>query len=455
MQFKYINVPLSIVEQRWFKNERAVRAWFFYAWNSIFSSSKTIKGHLFNLSQGELICTRSYVAKSLGIKESAAKSGTDSLRRTGTISVKQEVLAPKSSKNKLSHIYIKGVPVPTEPYLRLDLPVEASILWTTPNLLQLYIYMMCKAYREDTVIFGTKGRAKRVGAGDVVVKYKDIEEVLRMKEWRLKECFRQFEDIGAISPRERVANCGILVHLLLYPKHEKKPAVVRQTNNKPKPKKKTEEDARTINETPVTSAIKYLYFDLKRNKDVSRLNSLISFISENLPSEYPINILREAVDFYYQEYGSAYLEPKALLSFLLKYQKFKGPQVTESERQYALKKLGEKEAAIREESKAFIDAWETIARAYDVYISSGHLPTSTPDEIDKIYYQIWTANLKRHYVDASLLGDKRDHAAYLGAFFSTQSKDSMRKIFENEKNILFAEHDKSIREIEEQKARVI
>ena len=85
---KYINVPLSIVKKRWFKGENAVRAWFFYAWNALMSrydADVMVKGQTFHLTEGETICTRSHLPESLGIKDSMAKSSTDSLKRTGAI----------------------------------------------------------------------------------------------------------------------------------------------------------------------------------------------------------------------------------------------------------------------------------------------------------------------------------------------------------------------------------
>ena len=104
----YINVPLSIVNQRWFKSDKAVRAWFFMAWQALMpryeqNQTKSIKGKTFHLTEGELICTRSYLAKSLGINDSAAKCSTDKLKRTDTISIKQEILS-KDIKLSLIHI---------------------------------------------------------------------------------------------------------------------------------------------------------------------------------------------------------------------------------------------------------------------------------------------------------------------------------------------------------------
>lgn len=71
--------------------------------------------------RGETICTRSYLSESLGIKDSMAKSSTDSLKRTGAIAVKQEVISKdiNNAKNCVSRVAVNGIPTPNEPYVKM------------------------------------------------------------------------------------------------------------------------------------------------------------------------------------------------------------------------------------------------------------------------------------------------------------------------------------------------
>lgn len=226
----YLNVPYSIINQRWFRSEKAVRAWFFYAWHALFPESgksviKTIRKEKFNLKQGEMICTRSYLAKSLGIEDSAAKSSTDKLKRTGTIKVTQEVISKdieKAPKNKLSRIMVDGVPVPNEPYIKMPLPIKADLFWQEKVLAQIYIYLMCKAEHKEVFGIGTGHSELLLKAGDVLTSYATLIEDLRCTEYQVKKYLSYFEKNGTIT-RQRVGN-GILVHLNYYPQPKVKPA---------------------------------------------------------------------------------------------------------------------------------------------------------------------------------------------------------------------------------------
>ena len=226
----YLNVPYSIIDQRWFRSENAVRAWFFYAWHSLFpkrgkSVIKSIRKEKFNLKKGEMICTRSYLAKSLGIKDSAAKSSTDRLKRTSTIKVRQEVISKnieKAPKNKLSRVTVDGVPVPNEPYIKMALPIKVDLFWKEKTLAQIYIYLMCKAEHKEVFGIGTGHSELLLKAGDVLTSYATLIEELRCTEYQIKKYLSYFEKNGIIT-RQRVGN-GILVHMNYYPQPKVKPA---------------------------------------------------------------------------------------------------------------------------------------------------------------------------------------------------------------------------------------
>lgn len=219
---KYINVPLSIVKKRWFKGENAVRAWFFYAWNALMSrydADVMVKGQTFHLTEGETICTRSYLSESLGIKDSMAKSSTDSLKRTGSIAVKQEVISKdiNNAKNSVSRVAVNGIPTPNEPYVKMYFPVDVADFWSTPYLAQLYTYMVCNAWHENTWIVGTGCHAQQITPGDFLFSYEKVAKALKCNQWRFKELLKLLEKIGAITRVKRIGNRGVLIHLNLYP----------------------------------------------------------------------------------------------------------------------------------------------------------------------------------------------------------------------------------------------
>lgn len=359
----YINVPLSIIDQRWYKSEAAVRAWVFFAWQALLPrwdnhKTKIIKGKLFNLSEGELICTRNYLAKSLGLTDSTAKSNTDKLRRTKTISVKQEVLSkdPQARKNRLSRVTVNGVPVPSEPYIKMYFGVQPEVLWQTPGLAQLYIYMMCKAEHKPCYTVGTRHKAILLQPGDVVIKRSEVLAKLKCKEWQYKANLQILEDSGIISKVDKLGNNGLLLHLTYYPVHkDAQDAAQKPKQEDVKPSapvvaaapagnvsvsaapvatqttpaepvihaqaapQTTSQDISKIFQTPVTDAIKYLYIDLKHNKDIDRLNQIIQYVNSTLPDGYPIDRLRDAMDYYYKDHGSKYIDEHILEQYIAKY----------------------------------------------------------------------------------------------------------------------------------------
>ena len=313
----YLNVPYSIIDQRWFRSEKAVRAWFFYAWHALFPESgksviKTIRKEKFNLKQGEMICTRSYLAKSLGIEDSAAKSSTDRLKRTGTIKVRQEVISKdieKAPKNKLSRITVDGVPVPNEPYIKMPLPIKADLFWQEKVLAQIYIYLMCKAEHKESFGIGTGHSELLLKAGDVLTSYATLIEDLRCTEYQVKKYLSYFEKNGTIT-RQRVGN-GILIHLNYYPQPKVEPAekekaeklqqksarpttnhqhvsqqgqtVVAQRTVAPSPTPSSEQtrSANQNNADPLSTAIWY-YHNVRGWKNQERTREMINMLSPEL-----------------------------------------------------------------------------------------------------------------------------------------------------------------------------
>lgn len=499
---KYLNVPLSIINQRWFKSDNAVRAWFFYAWHALLPRwkehrRKTVKGKAFHLTEGEMICTRSYLANALGITDNAAKGSSDKLKRTEHISIRQEILSrgsenQKVGKYKVSRVKVNGVPVPKEPYIRVSIPGNVENMWNIPHLAQIYIYMMCAAEHEENYMFGSGGRAVHVSPGDMLLKHATILEKLKCKEWRLKEVWRYLEDHGAIEKLFRVGNRGFLVHLNYYPKKREK-ALKSGANSHIKAvdsSSKTLENSVSSNvplpsvpsptplssvgtapspcpsdailETPVTDALKYLFFKRKRNKDVGHLNEIIEYIDGNLPEEFPLERLREAMDLYYKEHGEKYIEPKTLLKSIRKYwaqwtQEGARRRESDRERWQLEKSLVE----IEKNERISLETWSLIARIFQKGSESMNYVNSLGEqEVYTAYHTLLEANRHGHYVDADRLekGAEREHpdtwnkklrrsADYIIEFLSSLGNAGFNALFEMERQRVMAAKEKARNEI--------
>lgn len=439
-QFKdYINIPLSIVDQKWFMSDEAVRAWFFYAWKAITpqvykTKGKRVKEKTFNLTQGETICTRTYLAKALNINMSSAKCSTDKLRRSGAINVNLESLSEgKNAWRWISRITVNGVPVPNEPYLKMDFPLDKEMFWTKPTIARIYVYMMCNAYHKDTCIIGTGYQPLYVGAGDMVLSYKKIESELECKEWELKNCLRLLESCGAISRVRRVGNSGVLIHLNLYhlakqqsktndvenkmkdvltelPKTEPSPTPsVNPVTVKKSTAKSSDQADKKILDTPVTEGIKYLFFDKKKNKDIDRLNDIISYVNENIPTDFPVEQLKAAMDYYFKEYGDEYIDCKKLVKTIVE---FKGVLDNKSitainGNEKRIVELNRKIAQEGDEYKAFGANWEVIGENFKRYMEKEDwINVLSPDTIYSMYHTLWCANLTGNFIERKLLERK-------------------------------------------------
>ena len=427
---KYLNIPLSIINQKWFGSDKAVRAWFFMARKALSKQTKNIKSKDFHLSQGEMICTRSYLSEKLGINDSSAKSCTDRLKRSGAINVRQELVSGSKSVtwNKVSRITVKGVPVPNESYVKMYFPVAEELFWEEPVLAQLYTYMICTAFYEDSYIIGTKNKAKKVSCGDVLLSYKKVLKCLKCKEWKLKRILCILESAGSITRMERVGNRGVLIHLNYYPEqHAKKKLknkeVVGPQQSQPsythsassenisveKKKKKSYNSDKKQNvailDTDVTEAISYLFFEKKKNKDIVHLNQVIEYVNNNMPANFPKEKLMGAMDYYFSKYGHLYVEGKYVVEAMIEFQKSLVKSSSNSKDKVSkIQELRRKMAEETENYNSYDANWKIVGENFKRYMEEKDwISTVEPGTIDSMYHTLWYANLKGKFVAAELL----------------------------------------------------
>ena len=466
---KYLNIPLSIINQKWFGSDKAVRAWFFMARKALGKQTINIKSKDFHLSQGELICTRSYLSETLGINDSSAKSCTDRLKRSGAINVRQEQVSGSKSVawNKVSRITVKGVPVPDESYVKMEFPVAEEQFWAEPVLAQLYTYMICTAFYEDCYIIGTKNTAKKVSRGDVLLSYKKVLKCLKCKEWQLKRILSILESAGSITRMERVGNRGVLIHLNYYPKQDakkklKNKEVVGPQQSQPsythsassenisvgeKKKKSYNSDKKqdvAILDTEVTEAISYLFSELKKNKNKVRLNEIIEYVDNNMPPNFPKEKLMDAMDYYYSKNRTAYIEEENVVEAMIEFQNSLVKSSSNSiDKERTEQELRRKMAEENEKYISYKADWKIVGENFERYMEEkDRISTVEPETIDSMYYTLWHANLGEKFVAAELLEkgicvnrpsswdeEIYKHANYIVRFFDcVGNKDELKRI---------------------------
>ena len=334
----FINIPFSIIDKRWFSDEMAVRAWIFLAARGVFSKSNptvSVKNKIFELQPGETLCTRSYLSKSLNIKDSNAKGVTDKLWRSKSI-YKQIELLDKGFRNKITRIKVEGIPVPNDPneaFLKVAMADDISIMWTVKHLAQLYIYLMLSANKFDKITIAG-GQILEVKRGELVISYTKIREDLKISEYYLKKTIHFLEGLGLLE-KSRCGNDGLFVKMKKYPaappkkeKIEEMPVGKTATEVPSKVNANTEIAAATLPiqhsvENPIqkglpaadwegwikNSATKAIVWYAQRRgwKDVDRINNIISDVGD---SGLDMTGLKDWLERLWKEYGNNVVDLK-------------------------------------------------------------------------------------------------------------------------------------------------
>ena len=344
--------------------------------------------------------------------------------------------------------------------------------------------MMCKAEYKEGYMVGAKGHAIRMEAGDMLINYKEILSALKCKEWKLKECLRTLKESGAISSKGRIGNKGILYHLTYYPQQnaERKMSPKSQANNEVVSQKKQSNhvmpttlhntasslvriENEQIIDTPVTEAVSYLFFDLKKNKEVSRLNQIIEYVNVNMPEGFPMERLKEAMDFYYKDFGGKYIQEGKVVEAITKFynqNKTTGFAVSYIERR--LKELNALLTTKQEEYNNFYYNWQLVDRAYEIFKENGCVDKIPEAKyIDCIYNALSFAVFRSSMYDTKILhstGEKQavndwndetcDKAASIESLFGKLGIDGLKDLERHIKDMFGADYAKSVKTINDE-----
>jgi hypothetical protein len=163
--------------------------------------------------------------------------------------------------------------------------------------------------------------------------------------------------------------------------------------------------SKEILDTPVTEAIKYLFFNKKKNKDIDRLNDIISYVNENMPADFPVEQLKPAMDYYFKEYGDDYIERKKVVKAIGEFKGLLARSLsTKANRESKIQELNRQIAEEENKYKAFNEKWKTIGKNFKMYMEKEDwISTLNPETIDSMYHTLWYANLKGTFVEESLL----------------------------------------------------
>lgn len=157
-----------------------------------------------------------------------------------------------------------------------------------------------------------------------------------------------------------------------------------------------------IVETPVTEDVKYLLFTKKNNKNISRLNNIITEVDLAVKEmKFPLEQLRTALETLYEKNKknnkNGEINASMIITFLREY-KNEMLQADYAAREKAEKehKFLEEKATKEKELKTLDDSWQLVKDAAVEVKKQGQLTSFSEAEISTMYYLLNNIGVARH-----------------------------------------------------------
>ena len=450
----FINVLEHTDECRCFSNPAAMNTYLMLYKKSIGQEYITSwNGVSITLSAGQTIASKYYIAKVFKCSMDKAKNYLKTLVRNGLIKLEY------NETIKQNVITIPAVnPEPGTKYVQMQLPGDkVHDIYTNrcKYLTNIYMYLTLHARKQDGTSYLSGGDVLR---GELVDTLHAIASVCGCCVKTVSNVLKNLKEKGVLA-FEAIKNVAMKVKLLLYPALKttvKKVAhiFVKKDINKDMstlekkvdavsvPENEIKTNDEKIIETPVTDAIKYLFFDLKKNKDISHLNQIIEYVNANIPVNFPLDKLKDAMNYYYKENGEKYPSARLILQAIVNFNsKLQKHGMVQSDAEYKICELQENLRIEEAKFQKSSENWRAAKRAYEIYETTKVLDTIPTEYIEKIYIAIWFQNQRQKFVDEKLLKQVGNRmypaewseeicrkAAYIEGFFKNISDyDSIEK----------------------------
>ena len=435
----FINILNHTDECRCFSNPAAMNAYLMLYAKSIRKESiVSWNGISISLPAGQTVASKYYIAKVFKCSIDKAKNYLKTLVRNGLIrldynqDIKQNIITVSAVNPESGTKYVQ---------MRLpDDKVHEIYTNRCKFLTTIYMYLTLHARKQTGTSYLIDGDVQR---GELIDTLHSIASVCGCCVKTVSNVLANLKKKGLLV-FEAIKNVAMKVKLLLYPAlkaikikedAKKESTFKNKVDTTTVPGHKEEGKDEKIIQTPVTEAIKYLYFDLKKNKDISHLNQIIEHINANIPSNFPLDKLRDAMDYYYKEnsekYPSARLILQSIINFNSKLQKH---GEVKSDAEYQISELQRKLKEEEDNYQKSNNDWCAVKRAYEIFTKTGVLDKVPQSYISTIYIAIWFQNQRQKFVDKNLLkqaGNKMypsewseeicKKAAYIEAFFKNIS----------------------------------
>ena len=374
-------------------------------------------GTSISLPTGQTVASKQYIAKVFKCSLDKAKNYLKSLKNNRLISVRY------NTEIQQNVITVNAVnPTPGSKYVQMQIPDNVNVAHIYQNrckyLTNIYMYLTLHAMDRCVKCLTTKSDLER---GELVESLHAIAKRCDCCAATVRNALISLKTLGLLA-FEAIKNVAMKVKLLFYPalKEAAKKAtraietfVRKDTKNDDVTNSKnvaapsvannnsisTNED---IVETPVTEDVKYLLFEKKHNKNISRLNNIITEVDLAVKEmKFPLEQLRTALETLYEknkeENKNGEINATMIITFLGEYKK-EMLQANYAAREKAEKehKFLEEKATKEKDLKTLDDSWQLVKDAAVEVKKQGQLTSFSEAEISTMYYLLNNIGVARH-----------------------------------------------------------
>ena len=409
----FVNIIKGTDESRCFSNTAAMNTYLMLYAKSI--KNETYRGVL--LSAGQTVASKQYIAKVFKCSIDKAKGYLKTLLRNGLIHLEY------NDKIKQNIITIPAVnPASGTHYVQMQIPKGFEIERIYKNrckyLTNIYMYLTLHASHKDEISLVANTNAHRgelIGTlGDIAAFCGCCIETVRNVLNKLKELklvvYDAFQSVATrvkllFYPALKETAKKVTKAIQTFVRKGTKNDNVTNSKNVAAPSVSNNNSISTnkdIVETPVTEDVKYLLFEKKHNKNISRLNNIITEVDRAVKEmKFPLEQLRTALETLYEknkeDNKNGIINATMIITFLGEYKK----EMLQAD--YAAREKAEKEHKFLEEKatkekdlKTLDDSWQLVKDAAVEVKKQGQLTSFSEAEISAMYYLLNNIGVARH-----------------------------------------------------------
>ena len=409
----FVNIIKGTDESRCFSNTAAMNTYLMLYAKSI--KNETYRGVL--LSAGQTVASKQYIAKVFKCSIDKAKGYLKTLLRNGLIHLEY------NDKIKQNIITIPAVnPASGTHYVQMQIPKGFEIERIYKNrckyLTNIYMYLTLHASHKDEISLVANTNAHRgelIGTlGDIAAFCGCCIETVRNVLNKLKELklvvYDAFQSVATrvkllFYPALKETAKKVTKAIQTFVRKGTKNDNVTNSKNVAAPSVSNNNSISTnkdIVETPVTEDVKYLLFTKKNNKNISRLNNIITEVDLAVKEmKFPLEQLRTALETLYEKNKknnkNGEINASMIITFLREYKN----EMLQAD--YAAREKAEKEhkflkekATKEKDLKTLDDSWQLVKDAAVEVKKQGQLTSFSEAEISTMYYLLNNIGVARH-----------------------------------------------------------